>query len=305
MAAASAALKLDAGIPIDYDHAIDFAAPEGRPAPAAGWIKELEAREGALWGRVEWTEHGAAALATKEYRYISPVFEHDEGGVVLRLLRAALTNNPNLYLKAIAARGAGMDSQKSELSNEPASADAVIAVLREVLEMGAEATVEEMVAALRDVVGRKTGSARAATVADEPPPAEKAEYVAAEALERARAELRAVEAREAAGRVERAVGAALQDGRIVPAQREWALQYCARDYEGFAAFAARQPRLRLGEIGVERDTAPVYRGRIESSAREGAELGAVERAVCARLGISASAYAARKAARESEQCGVL
>ena len=41
---ATDALRMDAGIPVDYDHATDFGAAEGRPAPAAGWIKELEER---------------------------------------------------------------------------------------------------------------------------------------------------------------------------------------------------------------------------------------------------------------------
>jgi len=34
--AATNALRMKAGIPIDYDHAIDFGAPQGAPAPAAG-----------------------------------------------------------------------------------------------------------------------------------------------------------------------------------------------------------------------------------------------------------------------------
>jgi phage I-like protein len=74
--AATAALGLTAGVPIDYDHATDFAAPKGRPAPAAGWIRELEERDGALWGRVEWTPHGVKAITSREYRYISPVFQY-------------------------------------------------------------------------------------------------------------------------------------------------------------------------------------------------------------------------------------
>jgi phage I-like protein len=73
--AATDALGLTAGVPIDYDHATDFAAPKGRPAPAAGWIRELAERDGALWGRVEWTPHGAKAITSREYRYISPVFQ--------------------------------------------------------------------------------------------------------------------------------------------------------------------------------------------------------------------------------------
>jgi phage I-like protein len=104
--AATLALGLTAGVPIDYDHATDFAAPKGRPAPAAGWIRELRERAGALWGRVEWTPHGAAALTSREYRYISPVFQYASDGTVMRMLRAGLTNNPNLYLTAISTRAA-------------------------------------------------------------------------------------------------------------------------------------------------------------------------------------------------------
>jgi len=102
--AATLALGLTAGMPIDYDHATDFAAPNGRPAPAAGWIREFADRDGALWGRVEWTPHGARAITSREYRYLSPVFQYASDGTVTRLLRAGLTNNPNLYLTAISAR---------------------------------------------------------------------------------------------------------------------------------------------------------------------------------------------------------
>jgi len=59
--AATNALRMRAGIPIDYDHATDFAAPNGNPAPAAGWITEFAIRDGAIWGRVEWTERAANA----------------------------------------------------------------------------------------------------------------------------------------------------------------------------------------------------------------------------------------------------
>src|SRR5205814_1362938 len=100
--AATRALQMAAGLPIDYDHATDFGAPAGHAAPAAGWIRELAVRDGALWGRVEWTDRAAAAIRAREYRYVSPVFQFTpEGGRVTRLLRAGLTNNPNLHLTAI------------------------------------------------------------------------------------------------------------------------------------------------------------------------------------------------------------
>jgi len=100
-------LGMTAGLPIDFDHAIDLGAPQGQPAPAAGWIRELRLVDGVIQGQVEWTAAGAKALAAKLYRYISPVFEFSEDGAVQRLLRAAVTNNPNLYLTAIAAAEAG------------------------------------------------------------------------------------------------------------------------------------------------------------------------------------------------------
>ena len=99
---ATAKADMKAGLPVDYDHATDFAAPHGGRAPAAGWMKELQVRDGAIWAHVEWTDKGKEAVASKEYRYISPVFSFDEKtGEVLALLRAGLTNNPNLYDTAI------------------------------------------------------------------------------------------------------------------------------------------------------------------------------------------------------------
>ena len=55
---------------------------------------------------------GAAAIRSRDYRYLSPVFDHAKGtNVVMRILRAALTNNPALHLKAVASCQA--DSQLS------------------------------------------------------------------------------------------------------------------------------------------------------------------------------------------------
>jgi len=99
----------EAGIVIDYDHSTDLAATEGRPAPAAGWIKRFKVIGGRIMAAVEWTKKALEALKAKEYRYISPVFEHDKGNRVERILRAALTNNPALTeLPAIASRQQAM-----------------------------------------------------------------------------------------------------------------------------------------------------------------------------------------------------
>jgi phage I-like protein len=92
------------GLVLDYDHSTDLAAPEGRPAPAAGWLKQFKVEKGAIFARIEWTKDAAEAVKEKKYRYVSPVFEHSKDGKIQRILRAALTNNPALVgLPAIAS----------------------------------------------------------------------------------------------------------------------------------------------------------------------------------------------------------
>lgn len=85
-------------LPIDENHAIDLRAPKGEPSPARGWVVALEARADGVWGKVEWTETGRSLVGKKEYRGISPALAiDDKGGVdVLAVLRASLTNTPNL-----------------------------------------------------------------------------------------------------------------------------------------------------------------------------------------------------------------
>ena len=58
---------------IDYEHQ----SLQGERAPAAGWIKDLEARPDGLWARVEWTRQAREYLLSKEYRYFSPVLRLD------------------------------------------------------------------------------------------------------------------------------------------------------------------------------------------------------------------------------------
>jgi Mu-like prophage I protein len=101
--AATKANGLANGLPIDYDHRSFFGDPDSR---AAGWIRELRITGDKLQGRVEWTPQGAAAVKSKEYRFLSPVFrlepddpdapEDEQAGRVMWIRGAALTNNPNL-----------------------------------------------------------------------------------------------------------------------------------------------------------------------------------------------------------------
>lgn len=91
-------------LPIDRDHKILLSTqlPDPTAGEALGWIKQIAKNErGGVDALVEWTEEGAELIASKKYRYCSPVFLAPEG-VISCLVNVALTNLPNLKLRAIA-----------------------------------------------------------------------------------------------------------------------------------------------------------------------------------------------------------
>ena len=89
-------------LPIDWEHATQHRATKGESAPAAGWIKQLELRDGALWGLVDWTPLASQQVINREYRFLSPVFDFDPDTTrIARLVSAGLTNKPNFLLTAL------------------------------------------------------------------------------------------------------------------------------------------------------------------------------------------------------------
>ena len=298
--AATEALGLTAGVPIDYDHATDFAAPKGRPAPAAGWIRELQERDGALWGHVEWTPHGAKAITSREYRYISPVFQYSTDGAVTRLLRAGLTNNPNLYLTAISTRAAEVAAPHSEGSE---AMDTLLQQLCEMLGLDDDASPDEALAAVRamrdasgddDEDGGRDGAqgdycANHSGAGAMQAGADPARYVAVAQFQRVLGELNQMRAERSSERAERAVDDAIKAGKLIPAQRQWAISYCQADFKGFAAFAARQPAA-FG-AGFESAAATFTAPPVPAAT---AALTATETAICGQLGLSPDEYLGRK-----------
>lgn len=123
---------------LDETHATDLAATEGRPAPARGWFTDLQARADGIYARVDWNAAGKALMADKAYRFISPVFAHDKAGNIMRLLRASLTNTPNLV--GMAALNAQETSDMDLLAQlrqalglgDTADADAVITKIKSI-----------------------------------------------------------------------------------------------------------------------------------------------------------------------------
>jgi hypothetical protein len=78
---------------IDYDH-------KRRRDDAAGWVKNVENREGDIWYFVEWTDEAAAKIRNREYKYFSSEFADEwtdpETGTTHQdvLFGGGLTNRP-------------------------------------------------------------------------------------------------------------------------------------------------------------------------------------------------------------------
>lgn len=286
----------NADIPLDYNHQTEHAAENGKPAPAAGWIKKLEGSSFyGLWGRVEWTEAGARAVAAKEFRYVSPVFYHDKDGRVLMIRSAALTNLPNLDLKALSAAQHGADNNDARLGAKEYDMNFKEAMAQS-LGLSLDAGEAEIIAAaqsMRDAV-TQTGKtlnaseglagliraahevAAKAARADKPDPAR---FVPMSMHESVSQELAALKAEQAKAGAESLVRAAQDAGKLTPAMTAWGTNYATENPEGFKAWMETAPDLRPGGgKGSGTSAAPPDRGALS--------LNETEKAVCAAFGLS-------------------
>jgi phage I-like protein len=245
-------------IPIDYDHQIDNAPKNGQPAVAAGWITQLEARESGVWGLVEWTEKAWAHIAAREYRYLSPVFNHTPGGEVTRLLRAALTNRPALELTALASAADSPD--------EPVEA---LAPLRQLLNLGEEADFEAIKAAVQAL----QSAACAAQV-------DSGQSVDAAELQQALAAAESLKAQAEETALAVAVGQAVHEGRILPHHKAFAMTLCKADRTLFDDFVACLSPFTAALRGMQTGgLSPEQRG-VKSTAKR---LGESEQTICRAL----------------------
>jgi len=268
---------------IDWEHQTEggeFSSPDG-VAPAAGWIKQL-VNKGAqgLWAVVEWTDRAREYLANREYRYFSPVFLVSKGDrKLVELLRVALTNAPRLnWIKPIVAKKPTAPDGATEEAME---------FLKEVLKalgLPAEATKEQAMAEIAKLKGTPQpviaksvisalGLAETAT---------ESEIVATIHAIKQRpdltTEVAALKSRLAERDRDDLVAAAMKEGKITPAQKEWAQNYALNDPEGFKTFIAKAPQV----VPVDRIDLSPDRG----DGKGGAALDEHQKAINKQLGVS-------------------
>lgn len=135
--------SLRAALPINLEHE--------EKTGAHGWLGGLFKRDGALWGKTDWTEPGVERLTKRMNRFISPEFsphyKDPETGKEYRnvLTGAALTNKPLFKgLRALVASEGGDPSLTSITSNSTIIAEGEQSVnLAEVIKKDPTALTED------------------------------------------------------------------------------------------------------------------------------------------------------------------
>lgn len=247
---------------IDYHHQTQFASNKTGPVPAAGWGRALAERAGEIWATVEWTPRAAEAIQQRELLYISPVFDYSKKtGRVLRVIGAALLNDPNLCLRAVAARDFPEESHVttnralcSMMSLAEESDDAtIIATVQSMIDEATRA--KEALARLAAFVSLSAGAAWEeisqaieGRLAADPDPAR---YIPRAQFDAVAGELASLQRTAHHARVDAAVTGAMQAGKIPPALENWARAYAGRDPAGFDAYVAAAPVLAGGAATVK------------------------------------------------------
>jgi phage I-like protein len=227
---------------------------------------------------VEWTDRAKQYIANREYRYLSPVFlVRKTDRRVTELVNVALTNQPNIdgMVPLINKATQHLQTQCEEeetmkklfallgLSETATEADAITAVNKllqsgvlvnkvlTILGLAADATEDATTAAIaslkdqaaimanKDVLtalGLKDGATASEATATILAMKQGDTQTAQLALE-----VKALKDQLAKKDAGDLVAMAMKDGKIAPAQKDWAEGYAARDPEGFKVFVAKAP----------------------------------------------------------------
>jgi phage I-like protein len=250
---------------IDENHAVDLLAPKGGSSPAFGWFSNITVeKNGSIWADAEWTERGKQAVSGLEYRYISPVFFNSPDGEITTILRAALSNSPNLNLKSL-----NSETPETAPPASPAKENDNMKKILAALCLSADATEEEAfaaIAALKEKTSLNAAKPPAVDLAAYAPRADLAAMeVRATAAEKKLADLNAAKFRS---ELEGVVDQAIKDRKIAPASKDQYLSLCstAEQLENLKKAFASSPAI-IGE-GAQTPVGAPPGGQVALNAEE-------------------------------------
>lgn len=255
---------------IDYDHQTLLTKENGKPAPAAGFFKKLEWREGVgLFAiDVEWTENAKDYIASGEFKFISPVIGYNKGtGNVTALYMAAITNNPSIDgMNEVLLSTAALHFQFTPLTSMEPIMDELLENLRWMLNLPVGSTADEIKAQLQKLIDQiKTDptvtaaasfdlaahlqaqgaqvvalNAQVAQGANTPDPAK---FVAVGVMQALQSQVAQLSADLTAKNVNDVVVAALNANKLLPSQEAWARAWGAKDLTGLQSYIANTPSI--------------------------------------------------------------
>lgn len=276
-------------LPVDEAHATDYGADKGTPAPARGWIVAMEARQDGVWGKVEWTPSGDK-LVNEEHAYkgISPVFERTAAGQVTRILRAGLTNVPNLpQLAALhSQQETTMDLAKLRAAlGLPETADEA-AILKAAGELRTEvATHNSNLTAIITAGGLKATTPEGVVTELQ---AMRAAAVKPEAVLELQTKLSTMEAERAQEKAVAFVDGAIRAGKPINALRDHYLALHKQDAAGTEKMINALPSINAGGTKIELNA---------GGGPDGDDLTDTDKMACQRMGIKEDEFKKTKAAR--------
>lgn len=284
------AQRRSARIVVDYEHQTIKAEESGEPAPASGWIERASLRYEpgvGILGAIDWTPRAAQMIAGGEYAYLSPVFLYSPtDGEVLLLRHVALTNAPALDLPQVALRAALASDFSTEEEPQMNLLQQLLASLG-LAKDTSEADALTAVAALKAKAEQVDGlTAKVATLSAQAP--DPAKFVAVETMAALQAEVAALTTQINGDKVTQVVEAALTAGKLLPAQKDWALGLGKANLAALTEYVEKTPAIAaLG--GMQTDGKDLGKGVT-------AALTADELKVATQLGLTAEEFAAGKKA---------
>jgi phage I-like protein len=261
--------QFDQDLPLDFEHSTEHKAPKGEPAPAAGWIIELEVRDGEIWARVDWNEAGRHAVEQREYRYISPVFHYGKDTrEVFLLTSAALTNRPELRLKALNRAGEPRSQKESPIMDEE---------ICKALGLDATASKDDILKAINSAAKAATNVTPSLDQFVPRDDFDKAICRATDAETKLKANAQAV----LDGQITTEIDAALKAGKITPATVEYHKASCSQSggLDRFRDFVKASPEIAADNASPS-----------NSPEQKAGTLGDEQKAVCRAMGISEEDY---------------
>ncbi len=291
---------------IDYDHQTLNAPENGQPAPAAGWFKKLEWRDGqGLFATdVRWTERARQMIAAGEYRYLSPFIYYDHSSMVVRALGpaalvnyAAIDGMQEVALSALAQR-LNTYSQENLMNpllkavlkalgitddTKPEEAAAAVLTALGIAEDTKPEDAAAAVAALKAKAARagQLETEVAALKADTAHKPDPAKFAPIDVVNGLRDQVAALSAQMSGRELEEIVASALKDGRILPAMETWARELGKKDIAALKAYvSSAQPIAALAGTQTHGKKPGASQG----------ELSDAQLSVCTALGVKPEDY---------------